>query len=129
MKIILTVIFGFLAGVVGGMGMGGGTFLIPLLGFLDYEQRVMQAMNLISFLPMACVALAFHFKNKLVRTKGVLWIIIPAALLSVPGALLTGMAGPKALKICFGVFFLAIGGAEIFGSAKKMKDKDKNKKA
>ena len=65
-----------------------------------------------------------HFKNKLVRTKGVLWIIIPAALLSVPGALLTGMAGPKALKICFGVFFLAIGGAEIFGSAKKMKDKN-----
>lgn len=129
MKIVLTVIFGFVAGVVGGMGMGGGTFLIPLLSFLDYEQRVMQAMNLISFLPMACVALALHFKNKLVRTKGVLWIIIPAALLSVPGALLTGMAGPKALKICFGVFFLAIGGAEIFGSVKKMKDKNKNKKA
>lgn len=128
MKLVLTAVFGFIAGIVGGMGMGGGTFLIPLLGFLDYEQHAMQAMNLISFLPMAAAALALHFKNKLVRTKGVWWIIVPAVVFSVPGALLTGVAGPKILKICFGVFFLAVGGVEIYGSVKKLKNKDKNKK-
>ena len=33
-----TVSVGFLAGIVGGMGMGGGTLLVPLLSFLDIPQ-------------------------------------------------------------------------------------------
>lgn len=67
--IVWCVIFGFIAGIVGGMGMGGGTLLVPLLSLLDIPQRQMQAINLISFLPMCAVALIFHFKNKLVVTK------------------------------------------------------------
>ena len=61
------IVFGFISGILGGMGMGGGTLLIPLLNFLDIEQQTIQAINLISFLPMACVALGLHFKNKLVK--------------------------------------------------------------
>ena len=54
------IVFGFISGILGGMGMGGGTLLIPLLNFLDIEQQTIQAINLISFLPMACVAWESH---------------------------------------------------------------------
>ena len=121
MKIFLTIFFGFIAGVVGGMGMGGGTFLIPLFQFLNYGQKSIQAANLISFLPMAVIALVFHFKNGLVKTKGLLYVIVPAVAFSVAGALLTNNAKPQFLKVCFGIFFLIMGGVELFGSIKKIK--------
>ncbi len=127
MTIFLTILFGFIAGVIGGMGMGGGTFLIPLFQFLDYGQKTIQAINLISFLPMAGAALALHFKNKLVKTNGVLWIIIPAVAFSVLGALLTNSVSPKFLKICFGIFFFGIGGWEMYQSIKKIRQDKKNK--
>ena len=55
---------GFFAGIIGGMGMGGGTLLIPILTiFLSFEQKNAQAINLLVFIPMAIVALIIHFKN------------------------------------------------------------------
>ena len=83
----LLILFGFLAGIVGGMGMGGGTVLVPLLSFLDMSQKTIQAINLISFLPMCCVALVFHAKNKLIEHKHVWWLIVPAIAMAVVGAL------------------------------------------
>ena len=122
MKIFLTVLFGFIAGVAGGMGMGGGTFLIPLFQFLNYGQKSIQVANLISFLPMALVALVFHFKNGLVKTKGVLYIIIPAVVFSVLGALLSNNTKPEFLRVCFGIFFLIIGIIQLVQSIKKLKN-------
>ncbi|MCM1043544.1 MAG: sulfite exporter TauE/SafE family protein [Corallococcus sp.] len=109
MQIFLLILFGFLSGVIGGMGMGGGTLLVPLLSFLDLEQKAVQAINLISFLPMCVVALVLHGKNGLVKKRGVLWIIIPAVISAVAGALLTQGAQNKTLKICFGAFIVLVG--------------------
>lgn len=128
MKIFLTIIFGFIAGVVGGMGMGGGTFLIPLFQFLNYGQKSIQAANLLSFLPMAVLALVLHFKNGLVKTKGVGCIIIPAVVFSVVGALVSNNVKPRILKISFGIFFLAMGGFELANSLKNIKKSSKTTK-
>ena len=106
---ILLIVFGFLSGILGGMGMGGGTLLIPLLTFLDIPQTTIQAINLISFLPMAIVALGFHFKNGLVKTKNLLWIILPAIIFASLGAFLTKFVQPKILKYFFGALLLALG--------------------
>ena len=125
MKIFLTILFGFGSGIMGGMGMGGGTFLIPLLLFLGYEQKLIQGANLISFLPMAIVALIFHFKNKLVKTDGILWIIIPAVLFSIAGAMLADVVSIDFLKICMGIFFLVIGIVEIIKGIKNFKNDKK----
>jgi uncharacterized membrane protein YfcA len=47
----LYILVGIIGGVLGGMGMGGGTLLIPMLGiFFGLEQHVAQAINLISFI-------------------------------------------------------------------------------
>lgn len=109
MTIFLLILFGFLAGIVGGMGMGGGTVLVPLLSFLDLPQKTIQAINLISFLPMCCVALGFHAKNKLIKTDHVLWLIIPAIAMAVVGALFADKADNKVLRICFAVFLIGVG--------------------
>lgn len=100
---------GLLAGVLGGMGMGGGTVLIPLLTiFLDVSQRAAQGINILSFLPMAGVSLGLHFKNKLVDTRGVLWLILPACLCSAAGALLSGLFDNNILHRIFGGFLILL---------------------
>ena len=109
MTIFLLILFGFLAGIVGGMGMGGGTVLVPLLSFLDLPQKTIQAINLISFLPMCSVALIFHAKNKLVETKHVWWLIIPAIIFAVVGAFVADVASNKILRLCFAVFLIGVG--------------------
>ena len=109
MTIFLLILFGFLAGIIGGMGMGGGTVLVPLLSFLDLSQKTIQAINLISFLPMCCVALGFHAKNKLIKSDHVWWLIIPAIAMAVVGALLADKADNKVLRICFAVFLIGVG--------------------
>ena len=61
-----------MSGVLGGLGMGGGTILIPLLTiFFDVEQQQAQAINLVAFIPMAIVSLIIHIKNKRVRKDGI----------------------------------------------------------
>lgn len=109
MQIFLFVLFGFLAGIIGGMGMGGGTLLVPLLSFLDMEQKTIQATNLISFIPMCCIALSVHAHNKLVKTDNVWWIIIPAVLSAVCGAFTAGITDNKILRYCFAAFLIAVG--------------------
>lgn len=109
MNTFLLILFGLLAGIVGGMGMGGGTVLVPLLSFLDLPQKTIQAINLISFLPMCCVALGFHAKNKLINTKHVWWLIVPAIAMSVVGALFADKADNKVLRLSFAVFLIAVG--------------------
>lgn len=106
---LLLIFFGFLAGVIGGMGMGGGTLLVPLLSFLDISQKNAQAINLISFLPMCCVALVFHAKNKLIKTDGLGWIVFPATVFATLGAFFAGKTDDKILRSCFAVFLMAVG--------------------
>ena len=79
-------IAGAVGGILGGMGMGGGTLLIPILTFfLDVTQKNAQAFNLISFVPMAIIALILHAKNKLIALKGMLPLISSAVISSLLG--------------------------------------------
>lgn len=109
MDVFLLILFGFLSGVIGGMGMGGGTVLVPLLSFLDLPQKTVQAINLLSFLPMCTVALIFHAKNKLIRTKHVGWVVFPATVCAVVGTFFAGSANNKILRLCFACFLIAVG--------------------
>ena len=70
MRLLYLILAGIISGIIGGMGMGGGTLLIPILTiFLAFEQRSAQAINLLVFIPMALIALIIHIKNKLVDFK------------------------------------------------------------
>ncbi len=108
------IVAGILSGVVAGMGMGGGTLLIPILTiFFSISQKLAQGINLLAFLPCAVVSLLIHIKNKLVDFKIGLPIIITGILASVGASFLAVSTNNKTLKILFGVFLLIIGVMQI----------------
>ena len=114
-KIILLAVSGIAAGVLGGMGMGGGTILIPLLTiFFNVGQKEAQAINLVAFIPMAIVSLAIHIKNKRVKKEGLLWIIVPAVLTSVGGGFAAQAVNGEVLKRIFGGFLLLLSVVQFF---------------
>ena len=74
---------GFFSGIISGMGIGGGTILIPALLFLtEVNQQQAQGVNLIYFIPTAVVALITHRKNGTLDLK----TAKPLALLGLAGA-------------------------------------------
>lgn len=100
--------------MLGGMGMGGGTILIPALNLIfGVEQHIAQATNLVAFLPMAAFSLKVHSQKGNLKTAGVWWIIVPALLTSVVGGLLAALLPADVLRKLFGAFLvvLAIKGA------------------
>lgn len=129
MKIFLLILFGALSGVFGGMGMGGGTTLIPLLTiFLSFNQRISQGYNLISFLIMSIIALIIHSKNKLVCWKIVLPLGICGAICSVGGSLLANNLNGKILKILFGAFLIILAIYQLIVIIKAYKDEKEKQK-
>ena len=113
---------GVLGGILGGMGMGGGTLLIPLLSiFYSVSQHSAQAINLISFIPMAIVALIIHIKNKMVDFRGITYIIIPGVFACVLGCFLARAVPGNVLKRCFGGFLLLLSIFQFFSGMLRKK--------
>lgn len=109
MEFLWYAVAGVLGGVLGGMGMGGGTVLIPLLSiFYAVEQHTAQAVNLIAFIPMAVVAIIIHIKNGLLDFKGIIYLIIPAVVLSAGGSFIASLIEGDLLKRLFGGFLIAL---------------------
>jgi len=96
------------------MGMGGGTFLIPLITLLmNVPQDIAQCVNLLVFVPMAIITIVIYAKQKLIDFKN-WWIIsVPACLVSSLGVLLAVDLSGKILKIIFGSFIALVGGVQI----------------
>ena len=130
MRFLVWLTVGFAGGVLGGMGMGGGTVLIPLLTiFCGVPQHMAQSVNLLTFLPMSALSLRVHAQNGLLDTKGAVWMMIPATLLSVLGALFVQKVAPDALRTAFGVFLCVLSLYQFYGGWKallKQKKQSKN---
>lgn len=121
MEYVWFILIGVFGGVFGGMGMGGGTVIIPLLTiFLSVTQKFAQGYNLYAFLIMAVVALIIHYKNKLVHFKDIIIIVITGTLFCVGGAYLTTVVDNTILKYIFGGFLILL---SIFEFVKVVKEK------
>ena len=114
MSFMIYLAAGFASGLLGGMGMGGGTIMIPALTiFCGVEQHTAQLTNLLSFLPMAAASLSVHKKQGLIRTEGLL-VIVASAVLSSAACSLAALFLPGVfLRKLFGAFLvgLAVHGA------------------
>lgn len=133
-QIVLFVIIGIAGGVMGGMGMGGGTLLIPLLTLLGgVEQHLAQSINLCAFLPMSVAALIVHIRNKLVDVRHILIVAIPAAAASVGASLLSRLVNAKSLSLYFGIFLGVVGVYQlvtaIIAIVKEKKEDERSKPA
>lgn len=106
----IIIIASVLGGVIGGMGMGGGTLLIPLLTLCaGLEQHLAQSINLIAFIPMSVVALVIHKKNGYVCFKKSAPIACAALIGAVCGSLAAGYVGGYVLRSVFGAFLTVLG--------------------
>lgn len=120
MAFYLLLFCGFLGGILGGMGMGGGTVLIPLLTLLcGVEQGAAQGVNLIAFLPMSAAALSVHAKNGLLKKEGLFSIVAPALFFSVGGSLLAVLLPSAVLRRGFGAFLCVLSAFEFREAARK----------
>lgn len=121
MSFILLLITGFASGIIGGMGMGGGTILIPALTLLlGIEQRLAQATNVIAFLPMAALALPKHRQNGLLRTDKIALVIIPAVVASAAFGVLMAALPSDVLRKGFGIFLVVLGVKQLFALKNKL---------
>lgn len=120
---IIFVILGISTGIMGALGLGGGTALIPILSFVGVEQKEAQLINVFSFVIMAFIILIFNIKNGLVD-------VFPAVIFScvaVPFAVIVALCvngiDEHILKISFGAFLLAMGVIELLFYLKKYHSK------
>ena len=127
MEFLWYALAGVSGGLLGGMGMGGGTLLIPILSlFFNLGQHTVQAVNLISFIPMAVIALIIHVKNGLVDFKGVLPIIITGVIFCIIGCFVARNINGSVLRRIFGGFLILLSVIQVvtyFKDSKKGNEK------
>ncbi len=106
---------GFLSGIIGGMGIGGGIVLIPMLTILlGVDQKIAQSTNLICYLPLALACLPVHVKSKNIDST-ISKKIIPFGIIgAIIGSILAVNIPSFMLKKIFSVFLLVMGLWEIF---------------
>lgn len=113
-------IIGFLSGIVSGMGIGGGTIMIPaLVFFAGASQQIAQSVNLLFFIPTAIIALFIHVKNKNIDFKLAIPIIITGLIGAYFGSHLAVALSGLTLKKWFGFFLLAMGLYELIRGVKR----------
>lgn len=119
---IALILTGFVSGIISGMGIGGGTVLIPVLTVLmGVEQKQAQAVNLVYFVPTALMALINHGKNGRIEKNVLLKIIVPGALGAILGAFIAMNVNSGMLRRCFGYFLAVMGALEVYKGIKHQK--------
>lgn len=124
MSTFILILLGVIGGMAGGMGLGGGTILIPLLTiFLNIVQKQAQFLNVFSFVIMAIFIIFFHIKNKLVKIFPALIFSVFGVISSLVASLFVKNISNNVLKVCFGVFLLILATIQIIAliSTKKQK--------
>ncbi|MCX7923967.1 MAG: sulfite exporter TauE/SafE family protein [Clostridia bacterium] len=117
-------LIGLAAGIISGMGIGGGAVMIPaLVIFVKPEQHIAQSVNLIYFIPTAIIALIVHVRNKRIDFKMALPIIIAGFIGAYMGSRLAINLPGLVLRKWFGVFLLAMGCYEMVRKSREKEEK------
>lgn len=117
---MLLFFIGMAAGIISGMGIGGGAILIPaLVIFVKPDQHVAQSVNLLFFIPTAVTALIVHIKNKRINFKIAFPIIISGLVGAYIGSRLAISLPGNVLRKIFGVFLFILSIYEMIRKEKK----------
>jgi hypothetical protein len=97
------------------MGIGGGVLLIPaLIIFAGSRQHIAQSINLISFIPVAAVALIIHYRKNNLHTGYSPVLIIAGLAGALIGSVFAVRLPSDILSKLFGIFLFFMGTVEIF---------------
>jgi len=129
MNPLFLVLAGVAAGILSGMGIGGGVILIPALTmFFAQSQHAAQNINLLYFIPTAIFALFIHAKNHKIETKILPAIIFGGIIGAVAGSFVALNMQGDALRKIFAGFLFVMGIAEL-GKARKKNSKNSSENA
>ena len=104
-------LFGFLAG----LGIGGGSLLILwLTAVLGMEPSMARGINLLFFLPAACIACLFRFRQGTLHWKRVIPAIAAGCASAAAFSVLSGVLDLSLMKKMLGLLFLGVGIRELF---------------
>lgn len=111
---MLIILISILSGIISGMGIGGGTILIPALTiFLKTPQHIAQSVNLLSFIPTGIVAIISHIKQGNIEKKITFKLILGGILGAIIGSYFAVKLPGNVLRRLFGVFLLVMGIYEV----------------
>jgi len=126
MEVLIFIAIGALSGVISGLGIGGGTLLIPALVILTrMGQQEAQNINLLYFIPTAVIAIVTHHKQGNIMKKEAISLALwglPAAMV---GAFIAIKIDANLLKKGFGLFLLAMGIYEFLSAKQENKQNGK----
>lgn len=121
MSSVISIIAGFLSGLIGAMGFGGGGVLIIYLAvFMNVEQLNAQGINLIFFIPCAVLATIIYSVKKQIDYRAILPVILGGICGSVPASFILKGIETDYLSKIFAVFLIIMGICTIF-TLKKQK--------
>ena len=121
----MSILAGFLSGIIGAMGMGGGAVLIIYLTLIkDTSQIKAQGINLLFFIPIAISALIIYSKKGKIKWKST-WPLAVGGLLGAGlGFFATDLIGGEILGKIFGGVLILLGIMEIFKKERKREKED-----
>ena len=110
MEFVWFLLIALVSGVLAGMGMGGGTLLIPALTIImDVEQEIAQSTNLLVFVPCGIVCIIIYAKNKLIDFKIGGIVVAGSVVVAIVAALVAVKIDSVILKTIFGIFIAGLG--------------------
>lgn len=116
---IIALLAGLLSGILGAMGLGGGSVLIIYLAlFTDTKQLAAQGINLLFFIPIAIFAVAVYAFKKQIKWKTVIPFGLGGIIGAVGGIMLTDVVGGKFTAKVFGGLLIILGTKEILVTVK-----------
>lgn len=123
---ISMILSSFLSGLLGSMGLGGGTILIVYLTYFRYmAQTEAQGINLVCFIPIAILAVILYSRQRLTDAKIIWPLIIFGCIGAVAGFILLEFIPNEILGKLFGGFLILLAIREFFfGRTRKTKTTD-----
>lgn len=110
-----------IAGIISGLGVGGGSIFILLTTILGiFEHKEAQGYNLIMFIAVGIFATISNLKNKNIDKKILKKVVIPVCIGSVIGTMFVKKIEENTLKNIFYTFMIFIGSFEIISSLKNI---------
>lgn len=116
------VISSFFSGVLGSMGLGGGTILVVYLTyFRSMAQKQAQGINLVCFIPIAILSVIIYSRQNLTDKKVILPLILYGIVGASLGYLILDMLPQEMLGKLFGAFLILLSLKEFFIKSDKQK--------
>ena len=110
MNSIISIIAGFLSGLIGAMGFGGGgVLIIYLVVFANTPQIVAQGINLIFFIPCAITATIIYLIKKQIKIKVILPVIAGGIAGAIFASYFLNFIKSEWLSNIFAIFLIIMG--------------------